>query len=914
VGSGRVPTWIGLGAVLAVLAAAPAVLAQPISRVAALDEPFAGAASLPNDGKQTPGSPVPPRTSYQQGAEPRRDPNGIPYEPDFTLPDGSIIPVPQAKSRRGRIGSRYGTPTNIDSVPQPNGGRRSLLTGGWVVNIESADGKESTEFAADDMVIWSRGLAVDNPKGFTTEEGKSEYEIYMTGNVIIRTVRGQGRGRVEQTLRAQEVYYDAQANKAIALRAALETTVPLAKDPLRISGEEVRRLDLENWEALNSTGDASKLPSDPGLRYDSRRFTLSERRTIRTNIFGLPIRTLGTWEPVEYTEQLVTGENVVTRLAGIPVFYIPRLRTDASDPLGPLQAFSFSQNRIFGTQFFTTWDLYELLGLKAPANHKWRLDLDYLSKRGPAVGSLYTYRIPGDTPADPPLGYGLFKAYGIQENLRQDILGGTRGFEPVTPDYRGRILFRHQQEVDSEFYFQGQLAWLSDVNFFEQYYKNEFDIGPNQETFAYLTWQRRNFGANVLAEDRNRQWVSETNWLPKVDGYLIGQTFLDDLFVYSARGGVAYAQAEPTKYNPYPILSTDKRVDTGRFDLWQELSVPFALGPVKVAPFGDLQLTEYTTDLNGNEIGRVYGAGGARASVPFSHLYADVASELMNVRGLYHKVVFGANYRYATTNVPYTQLPLLDRLNDDSTDQAFRNIVPFQAMNVPGPNGTALMNAASNVSVFNPQRYAIRRVVEGPTETLDTLQVLQMDVRQRLQTKRGYPGLEHTVDFITLDVSASYFPSSQRDNFGHQFSFLEYFGLWNVGDRTALTSSGWFEPYSGGSKYWNAGMYLNRTDRTNFYIGYRQTDPLNSKAVTTSLSYQLSRRYYASLGASYDFGLGQALSNSFTITRTGSDLTVTLGFTYTAFVNSFGFQFMVVPNLAYGRFGSMGQSSSMGRR
>jgi hypothetical protein len=31
---------------------------------------------------------------------------------------------------------------------------------------------------------------------------------------------------------------------------------------------------------------------------------------------------------------------------------------------------------------------------------------------------------------------------------------------------------------------------------------------------------------------------------------------------------------------------------------------------------------------------------------------------------------------------------------------------------------------------------------------------------------------------------------------------------------------------------------------------------------------------------------------------------VTLGFTYTAFVNSFGFQFLVVPNLAAGKFGT----------
>jgi hypothetical protein len=211
---------------------------------------------------------------------------------------------------------------------------------------------------------------------------------------------------------------------------------------------------------------------------------------------------------------------------------------------------------------------------------------------------------------------------------------------------------------------------------------------------------------------------------------------------------------------------------------------------------------------------------------------------------------------------------------------------------------------APGYSVFNPQLYAIRRVVENRLDTIDDMNVLQADVRQRFQTKRGYPGMEHTVDFLTLDVSASYFPDASRDNFGHPFSFLEYGTVWNVGDRTALVSDGWFEPYDGGSRYWNAGVHLNRTDRTNLYLGYRQTDPLNSKAVVLNLGYQLSRRYYANIGASYDFGLSQALSNSFTLTRTGADLTVTLGFTYTAFVNSFGFQFLVVPNFAAGRFGA----------
>jgi hypothetical protein len=424
-------------------------------------------------------------------------------------------------------------------------------------------------------------------------------------------------------------------------------------------------------------------------------------------------------------------------------------------------------------------------------------------------------------------------------------------------------------------------------------------VGPNHETFAYLAWQRRNFGANVLVEDRlNRIWVDETNSLPRLNGQLIGQTFLNDLFVYSARGGAGYLQSRPEEDpSAYPLLATDKKVNAGRFDLWQELSVPFGLGPVKLAPYGVLELTEYTSDLNGNETGRVYGAGGARGSVPFSRLYDDVSSELFNLRGLYHKIVVGADYRYARTNVPYSQLPLFDRLNDDAVDQGWRDITKMQSQFVSGPAGLALQNGAG-YSPYNPQLYAIRRVIEDRVDTLDNINVLQADVRQRFQTKRGYPGAEHTVDVLLLDVSASYFPDAKRDNFGHPFSFLEYAATWNVGDRTALVSNGWFEPYQGGSRYWNAGIYLNRTDRTSIYLGYRQTDPLNSKAVSLNLGYQMSHRYYLTVGSSYDFGLSQALSNSLTLTRTGSDLTVSVGFTYNAFVNNFSFQFLVLPNLA----------------
>ena len=43
---------------------------------------------------------------------------------------------------------------------------------------------------------------------------------------------------------------------------------------------------------------------------------------------------------------------------------------------------------------------------------------------------------------------------------------------------------------------------------------------------------------------------------------------------------------------------------------------------------------------------------------------------------------------------------------------------------------------------------------------------MQLDINQRWQTKRGYPGMEHIIDWMTLDLKATVFPTPNRDNFG----------------------------------------------------------------------------------------------------------------------------------------------------
>jgi hypothetical protein len=181
-------------------------------------------------------------------------------------------------------------------------------------------------------------------------------------------------------------------------------------------------------------------------------------------------------------------------------------------------------------------------------------------------------------------------------------------------------------------------------------------------------------------------------------------------------------------------------------------------------------------------------------------------------------------------------------------------------------------------------------------DTLDSIEVLQGDILQRLQTKRGYPGQQHVVDWMVLDLSATYFPHPS-DNFGQSFGFLEYNWVWNIGDQTQLYSSGLADPaVDKGTRVFTVGASFFRSDRTSLSLGFTEIDPLESQAITSSLSYVFSPKYAMTASISYDFGTGSQY-NQVTVTRMGSDLQVSMGFYYDSFFQSFGVNFQILPTI-----------------
>ena len=894
-------------------AAAPVRAADPVGSPTAPVEPpkavvaFQRPPAIPPGGKPDDPTREPPFSPFL----PR-----LPADPESLLPDGSRANLPTNSRQIIRFGPRYGKlpDLQIDPLDKAKNINRLVYTGGVIVNVVyiSGDRPQEIEFATDNAVAWIKGKAAAQSLGTRIESGgegddRTEVEFYLAGNVVIRTlsVGTNGGKTVEQTFRAKEMFYDVNNNRAVALCADLELKIAGIKDSFRLTGKEIWQLGPNEWKAFQTSASASKRPNDPGLTYDASESTLVQQETNKTNVFGLPYRNIFTGDPEYGYERVLTSKRVKLKVFDVPLFYLPKQKTDISEPLGPLSGFSFRSDQILGNQIYTTFDVYKLLALRGPAGHKWSLFGDYLDQRGPAIGSQYEYRGRdlfgfGDTRTDRALPYsGFFKGYYIKDN-GIDNLGGDRGPAPEQPQDRGRFEWRHLQDLyeSGTTYLSSMtnVEYISDQNFLEQYYKINNDMQPNHETFTYLYGASGNVWGSLLAEANwERRWVTETEWLPRGDAAIIGESFLYDRLNYSARGSAGYAGLRPADtVSTLAAVPTNQRIDTGRFDLGQKLSAPFDLGPFRLNPYGVLDLTYYTEDLTGESRGRFYGGGGAQVSLALSKLYPDAQSDLFNVQGIYHKINLGANYFAAHSDTPYTDLPQLDRLADDSTDYAYRISRP-QAQNVvSGPRGVALATSP----IFDPQRYAIRRLVDNRVDTLDSIEVLQLEARQRLQTKRGFPGQEHVVDLVALDLSMSVFPDRDRDNFGERTAFLEYFFFWNIGDRTSITSSGWYDPIENGARYFSVGANFARPDGTNFFLAYRHTDPVNSRAVTATASYRMSTKYTLNLTTTYDFGVNQALNNQVSVARVGADVTVLFGFSYNALVNNFGLQFAILPNLA----------------
>src|SRR5260370_12787579 len=267
--------------------------------------------------------------------------------------------------------------------------------------------------------------------------------------------------------------------------------------------------------------------------------------------------------------------------------------------------------------------------------------IDYLSRRGPALGTEFDNG-GKDFLGLPSQGYdGIFKAWGIYDQAT-DNLGGLRPVDFRPPGFRGRVLAREAgYDLPHGFPFQTQVAYVSDRNFLEAYYKPEWDTDVNENTYFYVKQQDDYWAWTGYVDERiRRPGMPETESLGRADGYLLGVTPFSNLqvldqLVYNAHASAGYFRLITSNDPGFtPLSPTDVTTNTGRLDIMQELSLPFYAGPVKLVPYVQGDVAAYSRDLDRDSLVRGWGGAGLAATIPFTRLFPDVHNDLMNLHGL----------------------------------------------------------------------------------------------------------------------------------------------------------------------------------------------------------------------------------------------------------------------------------------
>ena len=287
----------------------------------------------------------------------------------------------------------------------------------------------------------------------------------------------------------------------------------------------------------------------------------------------------------------------------------------------------------------------------------WNIDVDYLSSRTkdfPALGSEMgwygtdlirdlkdPYRERSQSASDhiTQSYFGYFDIWGLQDS-GVDVLGtgpaivtngppgaGKAGFQRTRPTRRFRTIADgstsattsgflpedddHQFE---ELRLQVEVAYASDRNFIEEYYKRLFDTGHGPGDARLRIWQKDNQFANIWTEANLQNWYTDTQWLPRVDYYRLGDSFFDNLFTYYTHSGMDYAtiHTDVMVNNPNlfaflpfdPISNTSGTFSSGRFYTNHELDMPLNFGNVvRFVPYVQGQLVGWTDQLGGGPLG-----------------------------------------------------------------------------------------------------------------------------------------------------------------------------------------------------------------------------------------------------------------------------------------------------------------------
>jgi hypothetical protein len=832
---------------------------------------------------------------------------GIPTVPQEAVPPfpsqsqvALQVPVPTAGfgAKTIEFVPRDNREPSISYTRQENGESVGMVRGGFRlivhdVQIGQGDGSVmdlgTVTLEADNAVIWLRGSESGLSASGFTSTAERPIEMYLDGNIVF--YQGQ------RVIYADRMYYNVSSEYGMVLSAEVLTPMPQYQGLLRLKADVLQQRDRQNYMAYGAAFTSSRL-GVPRYWMQANEVTFQDQRN-DADLGASPLS-----DGTKSTKMLATSNSNLIYLGGLPVAYWPTFATDLAKPSFYLTSLKFKNDRILGTQVYTEFDAYQLLGINGPEGTNLTLSADYLSERGPAGGFYFNYNRPTILFGIP--GTGFTDGWFIQDN-GLDTLGSDRINMTPEKDIRGRIYSRHRLFVTPNVELQAQSGWISDRNIMEQYFEREWDQQKDYSTDLRFRRYNGNRMLDIWGQTRVNDFFTETEWLPRFDHYWLGQDLLNQRLTYSEHTNVGYAHqrvatapTDPQDAAKFGLLDWENDVEGLRAVTRQELSMPISFSSLKVVPFLSGEAGYWGKDLNQNDVTRLTGQAGVKSSIPFWRTYPNFDSRLFDVRGIAHKVTLESEFFYADSTANLDQLPLFDPL-DDNSQEHFRRRLIFNTFGGTLP------------PQFDERGYALRTgmqrwITASSSEIVDDMMQVRMGIDQRWQTKRGMPGKDRIVDLVSLDVDFIYFPQADRDNFGEEAGALNYNFRYHIGDRLTLLSDGYADFFSQGLKTVSAGARFTRPGRADAYIGLLSMEgPISSNVINGNLNYRLNEKWIFTGGAAFDLSSVGNVGQSLALTRIGESALIRVGMNVDSGRDNVSFNFNIEPRfLPPTRLGNIG--------
>ena len=818
-------------------------------------------------------------------------------------------------SRRMRLFPRhFNTSFDLVTRESPNASppeQVAIITGGVNMILDGVEKFGTVDLKAERMVVWTQSNGEGDIGNEMLQSADTPLQVYLEGDIVIR--------QTNKILQASRAFFDAKENRAILLDAELSTFLPDIRVKLRVRAEQIRQLSEKSFHAQQAWVTSSEF-AVPGYRVQSSDVYLEPRyvnpwvfRDKKNRLTSDPFEEASvdpsTGAPVATELLWVTAMNNSFFIEDVPLFYTPYLSSFAEDPGIPIRRASASFDRIFGAQAQIVWDVHKLFGIDSNGDVQWDLYTDFYTQRGPAIGTGGKYQ-----------GADLL---GLQGNYRgeaftyylhddgEDNLGLDRRALIPKDENRGRVLLRHQHDFPYNLSLFVESGFVSDRNFLEQYFEDEFDNDKDQETLIYLKQTIDNAAWTALVRPQANDFATTTEWLPRGDFYNLSEPLFGSILRLSSHSSAGYARlvhgdppSDPNDlFSRLPfIANANGAVVMSR----HEVSAPFNAGPTKLVPYAMGEAAYWGDGFTSRSIDRLTGRVGIRSSLSVWRVFPFVESAIFNLNGLAHRMVFEADASVTDASENLSNIPQFNEF-DDNAQERFRQRFLFNTFGGVLPN------------IFEPRMYAVRTGAGGSVtspyhELVEDQQVVRLAWRHRLQTKAGPPDRLRIKDWMTLDLEASFFPDADRDNFGEDFGLLGGRYRWHFGDRTSFLASAYYDLFDDAQQLWDVGFLSTRPTRGSVYLGVRQVKGagLDSQIATANLNYSMSEKWIGSVGTAYDIAENLNRGQWLRMSRVGADFIFHVGASFDQSKDNASFAISIEPRLGPFDFDSRQFSALLG--